>query len=297
MNFIKFLSPSYYRHAIEFRYNRMKRNNAIQQFVKGSAADKANARLLALSMEQPFERRPQEVLDYLQQSGKSSVMVRHTYFHGLELEFDLSDNFEMAICKEFFTDHAYNLKKLQFSPERIIDCGAYRGYFSFLAQSLFPAASITAVEAHPGNYKKIKAQLERNNIVSVELVHGAITNSSDEFITLFFEGSSGSLENSFSTKGEHVPVKTVNLKQFIHHNNLLLKIDIEGAELDFFPDIIHRLPPTCAVFIETHDGWNSLEQIRSVFLEKGFSFEIVSEKNQFIDSFAQRVGTDYSVAS
>jgi FkbM family methyltransferase len=290
MNLKKFLSPAYYKHALVFRYNRMKRNTAIQQFVKGSAVtDKAKARLLALSMEQPFEKRPQEVLDYFEQSGEYVVSVKHIYFHGLNLEFDLSDNFEMAICREFFIEHAYDLKKLQFVPERIIDCGAYRGYFSFQAQSYFPGATITAIEAHPGNYEKIKTQLESNNIRSIELVHGAVTRSTDEFITLFFEGSSGSLENTFSTKGEHVPVKTVSLEQFIHQNNLLLKIDIEGAELDFFPEIISRLPTNCAIFIETHDGWNSLKPIRSMFIEKGFSFEVISERNQFIDSFAQRV--------
>lgn len=69
---------------------------------------------------------------------------------------------------------------------------------------------------------------------------------------------------------------------------MLLKVDIEGAELDFFPSIINKLPSNCAIFLETHDGWNSLAAIKKKFIEEGFYFEVIRERSQFIDSFAQR---------
>lgn len=286
------------KNSITIRINHLKRIITYLRFASGGKGieDMIAAYFLRTAMEKPFESRTVSVKKRIKSKG-SHLLLRHQYFKYMLLEHDLLDNFEMAICREFFIEHTYDLKKLQFIPDQIIDCGAYRGFFSLLALSHFPSSIITAIEAHPVNYERIKKQLEHNNIRSVELVHGAISNSANEFITLFFEGSSGSLENSFSTKGEHVPVKTVSLEQFIHHNKLLLKIDIEGAELDFFPGIIHRLPPTCAVFIETHDGWNSLSEIKNVFIENGFSFEIVNEKNQFIDSFAQRIEPVHSVAS
>ena len=69
----------------------------------------------------------------------------------------------------------------------------------------------------------------------------------------------------------------------------ILKMDIEGGELDFFPGIIPSLPDTCAVFLETHDGWNSLPAIRKEFEISGFEFTVIRERTLYIDAFAQRV--------
>ena len=249
--------------------------------------DKIFSYYLRASMDNPFKRRSNFVMTLIEKKG-SVFFLRHKYFNNLILSYNLLDNFEMAICNEFFVQDTYNLSKLNFIPERIIDCGAYRGYFSFLALKYFPKASITAVEAHPENYKKIKSYINLNNINNIELLHGAICNSDISYIDLFFEGSNGSMKNMFEKECEFVKVKTINLEEFINQENLLLKVDIEGAELDLFPSIIHKLPLSCAIFLETHDGWESLMEIKEKFISEGFSFEIIRERNQFIDSFAQR---------
>lgn len=249
--------------------------------------DKIYSFYLRAAMDNPFERRMNFVMRRIERNGPI-VSLCHKYFHNLTLQYNLLDNFEMAICHEFFILHTYNLSKLNFVPEKIIDCGAYRGYFSFLALTYFPKASITSIEAHPENHDKIKAAIQVNNITSIELLHGAICRSSNSSIDLFFEGSSGSMENTFSSKGNVVKVNAIDLEQFLKEDHLLLKVDIEGAELDFFPAVIKKLPSTCAVFLETHDGWNSLTHIKDEFIKEGFSFEIIRERDSFIDSFAQR---------
>jgi hypothetical protein len=84
-------------------------------------------------------------------------------------------------------------------------------------------------------------------------------------------------------------IETIDLYKIIENKNeLILKIDIEGAELEYFPKIIEALPSKCAVYLETHDDWNSLVEIKKVFLSNNFSFFIIRERGQFIDSFAQR---------
>ena len=249
--------------------------------------DKLKSFYLRSAMDNPFKRRSNFVLRQIKRNG-SLVHICHKYFNNFTLSFNLLDNYEMAICNEFFIQNTYNLTRLSFIPERIIDCGAYRGYFSFLAVKNFPMASITAIEAHPANFEKIKTFIKLNNLQKIELLHGAISCSDDSFIDLFFEGSNGSMMNSFGYNSKVTKVKTIDLVQFVNQNNLLLKVDIEGAELDFFPSIIDKLPSRCAVFLETHNGWESLKDIQEKFICEGFSFEIIRERNQFIDIFAQR---------
>lgn len=243
---------------------------------------------LRAAMDNPFERRMNFVMRRIERTGPV-VSLCHKYFHNLTFQYNLLDNFEMAICHEFFIQNTYNLSKLSFIPERIIDCGAYRGYFSFLALKYFPKASITAVEAHPVNFEKIQDIIQSNKITNIELLHGAICRSVNTSVDLFFEGSSGSMENTFSSQGKVVQVRTIDLEKLIDQENLLLKVDIEGAELDFFPSMISKLPSTCAVFLETHDDWNSLTVIKEKFIEEGFYFEVIRERPLFIDSFAQRI--------
>ncbi len=278
-----------FRDSIKVRVNTLQRRLNFLYFSLGGQTikDKILSYYLRAAMDKPFERRPNFIIKRIQDHGPI-IFLCHKYFPKFYLHYNLLDNFEMAICQEFFLLNTYNLNKISFVPVNIIDCGAYRGYFSFLASTYFPKASIKAIEAHPDNYNTIKTSLKLNNITNIDLQHGAICRSENSCIDLFFEGSSGSMEDTFGYKREVVKVSTINLEQFIKQEYLLLKVDIEGAELDFFPSIINKLPLTCAVFLETHDGWSSLEKIKEKFIEEGFCFEVIREREAFIDSFAQR---------
>ena len=290
MTLNKFLLPKAYLDAIKFRYRNFRRKQNIRNFLKGanSSEDRVNAYQLFLSMEHPFEQRPKEVLDRIAKTGSRSISLRHKYFQNTEISFDLSDNFQMAICQEFFIDNVYDLTKVGFEPALVIDCGGYKGYFTWLALAKFSKAKFICIEAHSANYNDIVRTARNNGLDNIEIIHAAVSKS-DKPVEFFFEGSSGSLGNTFSNEGIKILVETVDLYKLIRgYNNVLLKIDIEGAELDFFPNIIDFLPKKCAVFFETHDGWNSLGSIRNKFTDTGFSFEIIRERDQFIDSFVQR---------
>ena len=290
MTINKFLLPQSYVAAIKRLYKNYRRKQRIKSFLKGanSPGDVINAYQLFLSMELPFQQLPKEVLDHIAATGNSSIILRHQYFQNTTIEYDLSDNFQMAICREFFIENMYDLNKVGFEPLLIVDCGGYKGYFTWLAKKKFPKAKLICIEAHQDNYNDIVRTAAVNKIHNVDIVHAAVSNS-DKPVDFFFEGSSGSMENNFSTKAGSVFVQPVNLYKLIQgSNNLILKVDIEGAELDFFPAIIDSLPKKCAIFLETHDGWNSLGDIRHQFIRNGFSFKVNRERDRYIDSFAQR---------
>jgi len=251
-----------------------------------STGDKYRSYLLRLALERPFEERPPLIKDRIFR-GLNNILVRHKYFNNMAIEFDLSDNFQMAICQEFFLDNVYDFTRLRFEPEQVVDCGGYRGYFTFLAARHFPNANIICIESHPDNYKRIQQTIITNKLDKrVSVLHRAVS-ASNTPVHLRYDGTNSIVKSRDEPQSE-IEIETVHLQNFIGGNNLLLKVDIEGSELDFFPAIISQLPSTCAIFLETHDGWNNLDEIRNCFIQHGFSFDPFRERDQFIDSFAQR---------
>jgi FkbM family methyltransferase len=213
------------------------------------------------------------------------------YFGNARLVFDFTDPFQMAICEEFVKYNIYDLDLIGFQPDEIIDGGAYRGYFTFLARRKFRSSRLICVEPHPGNFIELKNSLENNKITDFTLYNNALSNSRSH-IQLEIWGSNTATFGERSPSGEYIEIATLDLADLIKAvpagRSLLLKVDIEGSELDFFPQCIALLPPKCAVFLETHDGWNSLKGIKEEFENKGFKFKVLRDRDLYIDSLAIR---------
>lgn len=251
-----------------------------------SFKDKINAFYLRMAFEKPYEERPGIVKKKMKERG-TLIELRHKKFNYAKLEYDFTDNYQMAICKEFFLKNAYDLNDINFIPEQIIDCGAFKGYFSILATNKFPSSKILSIEAHPLNYKSIVSSIGTNSLTNIIPINKAISASKVK-IKLYIEGTNSNI--NLLKYNNYLFIETINLNDIIDKNkSVVLKVDIEGAEVEFFPEIINSLPDTCYVFLETHDGWISLQKIKERFIENGFKFQVCSEKGIYIDSIAQRV--------
>lgn len=213
------------------------------------------------------------------------------YFGNARLRFDFTDPFQMAICEEFVKYNIYDLDLIGFQPDEIIDGGAYRGYFSFLARKRFSSSRLICVEPHPGNFMELKKSLESNKISGFTLYNNALSKSQSH-IQLEIWGSNTATFGEKSPSGEYIDIATLDLTDLIKAvpagKSLLLKVDIEGSELDFFPECIGLLPAKCAVFLETHDGWASLNHIKERFENAGFKFSVLRDRDLYIDSVAIR---------
>ncbi|RZK10990.1 MAG: FkbM family methyltransferase [Flavobacterium sp.] len=266
--------------SLKLRYLRLK-------FASGgySFADKINSYKLKKAMDGAY--RPKKSSINGGEPTSSTYYIRHKKFANLKLKYNLTDRYQMEICKEFFLQNLYDLERIKFIPELIIDCGGFKGYFSILASEKFPNAEIICIEPHPINSVDIEEHLNSNNSKTIKLIPKGISRSKEP-IKFFVDGTIGSLDTKLTSEKFHM-VETIDLEELIVNDTpLLLKVDVEGAELEFFPTIIDRLPQQCFVFLETHDGWNSLNEIKNKFLLNGFSFELISERGEFIDSIAQR---------
>ena len=91
--------------------------------------------------------------------------------------------------------------------------------------------------------------LENNNI---KFIHGAISNSDNEYINLYFDNTSDEIQQGnsiYDTKNninleKNITVKTIKFSEWIIKNNInidnsfnVLRANIEGAEWDLYTDL------------------------------------------------------------
>lgn len=125
------------------------------------------------------------------------------------------------------------LKARGFSPDLIIDVGAYEGDWTRMARSVFDYCPVTMVEAQANKIAALTQVCD--DLGDVTLVSGVLGRQAGEDV-IFYEmetGSSLRAENSNVARRE-VRMQTRTLDEVIgdRGNSLFLKIDVQGAELD-----------------------------------------------------------------
>lgn len=157
---------------------------------------------------------------------------------------------------------AYGLFLLEqrgFEPRGILDIGAYGGEFTMLARQCFPNAPVVLVEPQP----RMQCLLEETarNLGSNVVVRRALLGELDGSECTFYEldtpfGSTGS--SMYPEASEHprraVPMRTQTvdslLAEFRGQQFDLVKIDVQGAELDVLRGAKATLPGVEVMFLE-----------------------------------------------
>lgn len=260
------------------------------KFILGgfSLKDKMLSYYLLSAISDPYAPHSKRLKKRISKHGPV-LNLRHSFFNYLQLSFNLLDQFQMAICQEFYLLRIYDLSKIKFTPNRIIDCGAYQGYFSYISSMTFPKSEIYSIEANPNSCRVIKETIINNQkrLSNIVVVNGAITKDTCSNTPLKLVGSN-SLKIEKNNNEADIYVDSIDLEKYIHVENLIIKMDIEGSEIELFPQLVSVLPNTCAIFLETHHGLESLDPIKKEFLKFGFSFEVLRARGLYIDIFAYR---------
>ncbi len=167
--------------------------------------------------------------------------------------------------------YRFDLSDNQRSPF-IIDCGANIGVAVLYWKRLYPHATILTFEPDP----EIAAVL-RSNItaagINVEVNEAAVwtENGERQFSRL------GAGTGRF---GDGVPVSTVRLQDYLSEHVNLLKIDIEGAEIDVLTDCAQVLHNIDRIFVEFHsfvDRPQRLNILVDLLTSAGFRLFIETE--------------------
>jgi FkbM family methyltransferase len=137
---------------------------------------------------------------------------------------------------------------------RILDGGANIGLASLYFARRFPRAHITAFEPDPVLAETCRRNLAANDAASVEVIDAALWRE-DGPVPFRLEGTdSGSISAvSAGTDGVETPVTGVRLRRWLEDPVDLLKLDIEGAELDVLEDSHEALASVRCLVLDLHE--------------------------------------------
>jgi FkbM family methyltransferase len=160
-----------------------------------------------------------------------------------------------VIGEEWYTNLKEDVPEIRWLKEHIskgdyvVDCGAHHGLMAVLfGKWVGPAGSVTTFEALPTNADVVKKNISLNNLQCVTVRNEAV---GKEVGTISFTlDSNASVATSADKKTIQVPV--VNLDSALNNKPDLLKIDVEGFEMEVVKGASEILKSKPALAIEIH---------------------------------------------
>jgi FkbM family methyltransferase len=154
----------------------------------------------------------------------------------------------------------------------IIDCGANIGLSVLYFKRMYPKAKITAFEPDPALFRVLERNVHGNGFRDVELVNKAVW-SSETVLNFVVEGGDAGHVGGEGNGGT-MQVPAVRLKDFLAKGPVdLLKVDIEGAEVEVLhdcPDMLHNVKAVCMEFHSYVGKKQGLGEMIKLFEDRGF---------------------------
>lgn len=188
----------------------------------------------------------------------------------------LAAQYRQIFKREAFAFHA------PCSAVRILDCGANIGMFTIYCRRRYPESRIIAFEPDP----TVFALLARNTDVccggsGINLIAAAVTHDSLSEKTFFSDHCDAGRLDVDLAGADSMPVKCVRLRDYLQEGCDLLKLDIEGAEVDVLHDCKDLLPRVANIFVEYHSfagRKQRLGQVLQILEEAGFRVHVHAGK-------------------
>jgi FkbM family methyltransferase len=250
--------------------------------------DGINLAVLGFARGHPFDAN--DLLARLGRRVYRTIQVRPASLRGLRVELDARDISQLVVFEEVIRDDLYDFRLVPFTPDLIVDCGAHIGLFAMKASLAFPGANLTAFEPNPDNVRLLRAH-RRLNGLSFEIVPAAVALANGEEWFHAAYGCSGALVDEPPGDGAAFRVPILDLRAWLSRRaprQLLLKIDIEGAERTLVPGILPVLPTPCALFFETHGGEATWDYLAKLLADAGFQVTRLNNRSPLMDGFALR---------
>lgn len=199
----------------------------------------------------------------------------------LQFKFDVPDALSFIWqFKEIFVEEFYRFKPKSRVPV-IFDCGANIGTSCAFFKLIYPQSKIVAFEPNPKITEYLQKNIISNSLENIEVIDKAVWND-DQGIELGMEDADAS--SIFYVKNK-VKVKSVRLKDYLEKEEVvdMLKMDIEGAEIEVLKDCKESLTNVKNIFVEFHSYKNEpqrLSEIIQVLESAGFRCFINQPENR-----------------
>ena len=229
----------------------------------------------------------------------------HRFLSESEIHYRLCSYASLGLEKEIMHIRGYDQAILRQGLKTFVDLGCNIGLFACRAAHLVRSPNLKAllVDANPRVLEEVEWHLKRNQFKNMVPVLGVVgvSDSRDkiEFFLNDFNVCSSVSQEVVKASPKYsrwekieVPVLSVEKLWQQHFPNEarcnLLKIDIEGAELDFLEKEKEFLKRVDALVVEWHKLQVDFIKLSGVLAEQNFKMETIFEENE-------QVGVGYFV--
>ena len=149
----------------------------------------------------------------------------------------------LYIYKEIFVDGCYDQPILASSEPIIIDIGANTGLFMIRMKQLYPKSKVFCYEPFPPNYYQLKRNVLLSRLENVEIFKMGVGGTEREEKLYVHRKNIGghSIYKNQTGGSKFVEIKLIDVKNVLSSlegkNCDLMKIDVEGAELEIIKSI------------------------------------------------------------
>lgn len=191
---------------------------------------------------------------------------------------DLDSKYQVASFQDVFLDPNYwqLFSLLKKEPKLIVDCGAHLGHFSILAeiciQSRFQKHSTEYIMVEPNsnlvrslrdNIRKAKF-LDRTQVINAAVGRKAGT------VSLSMNKKNLLTSSTMESRGVQ-PIPYVDLREYCNERKIdVLKLDIEGSEVEFVSHNADIMKMTEIVIVEVHQNRNDFVDFDLSMRDLGF---------------------------
>jgi FkbM family methyltransferase len=197
------------------------------------------------------------------------------------MQYDLQYTDLLTLCPQW--DDLFVKQTLRFAcshpTPRILDIGANVGLATLYFKRLYPQARVTAYEADPTLHALLVENLRRNGAADVEAVHAAVWTDNGT-VSFRCEGADSGTIDQFAGElgGTARSVRSVRLRQLLEAEPIdLLKLDIEGAELDVLTDCRPALGAVHTLLLDIHEfdpKQRRLPAVLDILSATGFTYTL-----------------------
>ena len=200
-----------------------------------------------------------------------------------KLDVLLHNRSDFQLYQQIFVENVFNfqpIKELLKKNEPVIfDIGANCGFFTMRSLDFFPKAKIYAFEPQLKVNEKFKENIKANNLQDrISLHQFAIADRN--YHSTFYENkspiSASLLKEKVSrrTIRKQYPVEIISLNWFVEEFSVpspdILKIDVEGSELDVLKGSTDLLNEISILLIEVHPPICTAERLERFLHDFGF---------------------------
>ncbi|HSW53827.1 MAG TPA: FkbM family methyltransferase [Ignavibacteriaceae bacterium] len=182
--------------------------------------------------------------------------------------------------KEIFVEEYYRFETDSKAPI-IFDCGANVGTSCAFFKLMYPQSRIIAFEPNPKIVEYLNRNIKNNSLENIEVFEKAVWINNDG-IELGLDNADSS---SIHLEKNKTKVGTLRLKDLLEKEQTvdMLKMDIEGAEVEVLEDCKGSLANVKNIFVEYHSyssNSQKLSEIIRVLESSGFRYFILQPENR-----------------